>query len=361
MANSNSGDCFVLKNGRSVRSAIIFGRNSLAPEGEVHEVVYFPGTSGSTSVTCDGGASIDCGDRFGVILSRPVGLWGGESGGNEKDVVVGLSWSEDEPSEGGLKATDIVRLALERSPTAEDAINEITSLTNSYTSESTRFSFVLCDRHQVWFLSIAGKHWAAELMSSDFQRIPSTCLNVRTEITKSSDNLKDNLKDAGIWNGTDDFNFAKLFCSNYEEPNWPDPQPEDGPQFGTRDMMAKLREADADNVVRSSHVSHIDKESIAAHWFTATPFPQQSVFKPFVFAPNPKISPLTQIVEGETLTLLQKLHGQRNWEKVGDLLKSLEETCYEELNSFLIKHPEANSELDELMKDCVEAEVKFYR
>lgn len=51
MANSNSGDCFVLKNGRSVRSAIIFGRNSLAPEGEVHEVVYFPGTSGSTSVT----------------------------------------------------------------------------------------------------------------------------------------------------------------------------------------------------------------------------------------------------------------------------------------------------------------------
>lgn len=49
--------------------------------------------------------------------------------------------------------------------------------------------------------------------------------------------------------------------------------------------------------------------------------------------------------------MLHKLHDQLNWENVGELLNSLEARCVDEVKSFL----------DELMKDCVEAEVKLYR
>lgn len=98
------------------------------------------------------------------------------------------------------------------------------------------------------------------------------------------------------------------------------------------------------------------------HWFTNTPNPEQSVFKPFVFTPNVRISPLTRAEEGGQKTTLAKLHENRDWATVGDLLQSLEKSCVEEVKTYLLDHSGvATQELDDLMKDCVEAEVKFYR
>lgn len=44
---------------------------------------------------------------------------------------------------------------------------------------------------------------------------------------------------------------------------------------------------------------------------------------------------------------------------VGELLKSLEKSCVDEIDGYVDDCP--TPELDELLKDCVEAEVKFYR
>jgi secernin len=96
------------------------------------------------------------------------------------------------------------------------------------------------------------------------------------------------------------------------------------------------------------------------HWFTATPETQESVFKPFVFTPNARISSLTKA--GDDKTSLNKLHENRNWAAIGDLLQSLEKSCVDEVKTYLLDHSGVpTQELDELMKDCVEAEVKFYR
>lgn len=113
---------------------------------------------------------------------------------------------------------------------------------------------------------------------------------------------------------------------------------------------------------QNSHVSVLSSNGICVHWFTATPNPKESVFKPFIFTFGARISPLTKVPEGDTITLLQKLHSQRKWDSVGELLKTLEKEAVEEVNRFLTEHPGTpNQELDDLMKDCVEAEVKFYR
>lgn len=113
---------------------------------------------------------------------------------------------------------------------------------------------------------------------------------------------------------------------------------------------------------------------VTCHWFTATPNPAESVYKPFVFTRNVRISPLTMIDaggDGETAaasagdsgsgTRLHRLHAQRNGAKVGVLLRSLEESCVQEVHNFLSASEAPVQELDELLKDCVEAEVKFYR
>lgn len=71
---------------------------------------------------------------------------------------------------------------------------------------------------------------------------------------------------------------------------------------------------------------------------------------------------MTKINDNDTVTLLHKLHSQRSWKAIGELLQSLEETCVREIQGYLLeKAGPGNPELDELMKDCVEAEVKFYR
>ena len=112
---------------------------------------------------------------------------------------------------------------------------------------------------------------------------------------------------------------------------------------------------------QTCYVSWFSETVLASHWFTATPNPSESVFKPFVFTHNVRISPLTKLPESGEVTLLQKLHSQRNWAKVGDLLRSLEATCVDEVKRVLSETKLPNSEFDELLKDCVEAEVKFYR
>lgn len=125
-------------------------------------------------------------------------------------------------------------------------------------------------------------------------------------------------------------------------------------------MFETLRSAANEETSRSATVFVLSKNGISSHWFTATPNASESVFKPFVFAPKPKISPLTKAPPDSEITLLHKLHGQR---KVSALehLKALEAACVEEVSAYLKENPVVTDELDELMKDCVEAEVKFYR
>lgn len=169
-------------------------------------------------------------------------------------------------------------------------------------------------------------------------------------------------QDLTLWDGSGEFDFGKIFGTSQPATTWPGKEPSADAKFNVIDMFKTLRTVESDKPPQSSNVSQLSPTGASCHWFTATPNPNESVFKPFVFTPNARISPLTVVPADGTTTLLHKLYQQRNWEAVGSLLRSLEDACVDEMTRTLGEMGSiGNSEFDELLKDCVEAEVKFYR
>lgn len=104
----------------------------------------------------------------------------------------------------------------------------------------------------------------------------------------------------------------------------------------------------------------------SVHWFTGTPDPKRSIFKPFVFTENPSIGDLVVSPSQQGPHRLYDLHRKALEKKpaVLETLAALEVNCCEELNEFLdqIEKDEASpSELDTIFRDCVDAESKFYK
>ena len=98
-------------------------------------------------------------------------------GANEKGVTIGNeAVFTNQPYEGpGLIGMDLLRLALERAPTADAACHVITSLLEKYGQgggcghEDRKFSyhnsFIVADPSQAFVLETAGRKWAIEEIS----------------------------------------------------------------------------------------------------------------------------------------------------------------------------------------------------
>lgn len=109
-----------------------------------------------------------------VVGSHPSWLWGMEHGINEHGVAIGneLIWTIDDPraQPSGLLGMDLVRLGLEQSRTADDALSTITSALTTHGqggsgqqrhSEPYFSSFLIVDARGGWVLETSGRTWAA--------------------------------------------------------------------------------------------------------------------------------------------------------------------------------------------------------
>ncbi|XP_045155254.1 secernin-2 [Echinops telfairi] len=128
-----SCDCFVSVPPASATPAVIFAKNSDRPREEVQEVVFVP------AATHAPGSLLQCtyiqveqvSRTHAVVLSRPSWLWGAEMGANEHGVCIGNEavWTKEPVGEGeALLGMDLLRLALERSTSAQEALQVITGL-----------------------------------------------------------------------------------------------------------------------------------------------------------------------------------------------------------------------------------------
>ena len=110
-----------------------------------------------------------------LIGSRPDWLWGFEHGINEHRLAVGNEqlWTVDDPSAvpEALTGMDLVRLALERGRSAEQALDVVTSMIERFgqggvgdrdAGKAYFSSFLLADPGEAWVLETSDRSWAAK-------------------------------------------------------------------------------------------------------------------------------------------------------------------------------------------------------
>ena len=105
-----------------------------------------------------------------VLLSRPVWLWGAEIGINDCGVCIGNEavWTLGSYGKTGLTGMDMLRLALERSGSALEAVKILADMLEKYGQggncgfDHAFFydnSFLAADKNNIYVLETAGREW----------------------------------------------------------------------------------------------------------------------------------------------------------------------------------------------------------
>ncbi|PSJ72834.1 hypothetical protein C7N43_32155 [Sphingobacteriales bacterium UPWRP_1] len=163
-----------------------------------------------------------------VILCRPFWMWGAEMGVNQHGVAIGNEAVFTKIPAGrtntGLTGMDLLRLALERSNTAQNALHCITSLLEQYGQDgcggyqNKRFfyhnSFLIADTAEVWVLETAGRHWAAQRITQGFRSI-SNGLTIEEDFDLHSTGLTDYARSQKLVKQGETFNFRRAFSDRF--------------------------------------------------------------------------------------------------------------------------------------------------
>lgn len=130
--------------------------------------------------------------------------------------------------EGILDYGSLIYIALERSTSAQDAINIMTSLAEQYGYNSEGESFTIADKDEVWILEMIGMGKGVKGCVWAAVRIPDDCVSGhanQSRITKFSQFAKDQLRyskncikfarEKGYFSGKDaDFSFRDAYSPN---------------------------------------------------------------------------------------------------------------------------------------------------
>ena len=157
--------------GKIFENKAIFAKNSDRSPNEPQVVEFYPAKVHEEAMVKTTYIEVEqVKETLSFILSRPTWLWGGEMGVNECGVCIGNEavFTKGKYADIGLTGMDMVRLALERSKTAKEALECIIGLLEKYGQGGNcgfdhEFlydnSFLIMDRAEIYILETAGKEW----------------------------------------------------------------------------------------------------------------------------------------------------------------------------------------------------------
>lgn len=402
MLSPRSCDTFSVLPPGTEGNCVVFGKNSDRPGNEVQEVVYIPASDYTIpcKLKCTYIEVDQVAHTYATILSKPAWMWGAEMGANEHNVCIGNEavWTKlnsDADAVEKLIGMDLLRLGLERAKTANEALRVIVDLLKEYgmggncsdTIKDFTYhnSFLIADPYEVWILECAGEIWAAERVTSGVRNI-SNELSITKQIDLTSDNLHEYAVENGFWGReSGPLNFKVAFSDDDDESyrytcgkRLLTQYSKDG-QFKENDMFNVLRDKNSGICMSSgsfvstgSQVSVLRKPESglpSTHWFTGTPDPCRSVFKPFIFAevidfPPEIVSPICdrgpKVDRRHSLYLSHEKFCRSSARPWRNKINAMESNYIQSVDEIMKNFDSKKVEAGKLFKNAVSEEMQLY-
>ena len=151
----------------------LFGKNSDREPDEAQNILIVPRKNHdlNETVQCAYLTIPQVPETARVLLCQPFWMFGAEMGANEYGVVIGNEaiFTKEKPDKIGLTGMDLIRLALERSRTARQALEVIIELLEEHGQGGNcgyRFklkymnSFLIADKKEAYVLETVKTWWA---------------------------------------------------------------------------------------------------------------------------------------------------------------------------------------------------------
>ncbi|HET91799.1 MAG TPA: peptidase U34 [Chloroflexi bacterium] len=203
--------------------SVIVAKNSDREPNEAQALTYLPRAQHAPgiSVQCTYIQVPQVEETCQVLLARPFWMWGGEMGANEHGVTIGNEavFTREPYEKGpGLTGMDMIRLALERSTSARQALDTIVELLAAHGQGGNcgfqhalyyHNSFIIADPREAWVLETVGQFWAAERVRD--VRTISNGLTIGHEWDLASPGLVEHAIEKGWCSSAATFHFADCY------------------------------------------------------------------------------------------------------------------------------------------------------
>jgi len=206
--------------------ATFFGKNSDREPDEVQNIVIFPRRKHSLkeTVKCTYLTIPQVSETARIFLCQPFWMFGAEMGANEYGVVIGNEaiFTKEKPDKTGLTGMDLIRLALERSVNAKQALEVIIELLEKHGQGGNcgyRFklkymnSFLIADKKEAYVLETVKTWWAWKKIK-DVWSI-SNIISLQKDYDSCSEGLINNAIKKGYCKKREDFNFRKCYSDKF--------------------------------------------------------------------------------------------------------------------------------------------------
>jgi secernin len=235
-------DTWVALQDATLSGQVILGKNSDRPIFDCQPLVFFPRQSWSpgSRISLEYVELPQVEITYATLGSSPYWCWGYEEGINEHSVVIGneaiptktfRNMAEQYVQSGsavlGLLGMDLVRLALERSTTARQAVDVMGALIEQYGQFGSGVptkthdiggydgSFLIADPREAWIVEAIGQRWLARRITQGTASI-SNQPSIRTAWDLGSQDVAGYAIKMGWWPAelVSSFDFARAYMDD---------------------------------------------------------------------------------------------------------------------------------------------------